>query len=312
LIKNLDKLPFPKHDWFLNGRYLAFYPIKILKRIRWGFVESSRGCPYKCIFCSPTLRISFGKRYRVRSAENVVDEIEYLVSRGVNVIKFVDDEFTLDRERIEKLCDEIIKRKIKIKWIAQGRVGNLDRKIIKKMKMAGCSTLCFGVESGSDRILKLLKKDQTTEQIKKIFKLCKEYGILTVAYFLIGCPTETKEEILQTYKLCKEINPIMIQVAFFTPYPGSPYYEKINSNERPSFDKFSHYNAIACNLSNVNSRELLKMQKRFYTRWLLDFRFLFNYLRIITPLLLLNFKDYFRFYWKSLNFLLRSRDSGVC
>lgn len=304
LVQELDTLPFPKHDFFINGGYYVYYPIKTMEKIKTGFILSSRGCPYKCLFCSPTLRVSYGAEYRSRSPKNVVDEIEYLASRyGVNTIYFIDDDFTLDRKRVHGICDEILERKLDVKWAIQSRVSDIDKNLVRKMKKANCSTFCFGVESGSSRILKLLRKEVTKDQIRKAFKIVKNMGLLTVGFFMIGCPTETYEEIEETFQFCKELQPDLIQLAFFTPYPGSPAFEEIG--EKIDFERYSHYNDIAFNFSEVSEEKLRELQKKFYKNYYLSTGFMWRYLKSRFSYILKNFnreinliKSAFRFLYK--------------
>lgn len=305
LISNLDELPFPAHDLFMKDSYKIYYPIRLYKKVKWGFMLSSRGCPYSCIFCSPTLRISYGKNYRIRSAKNVVDEMEFLVSKGVNAIDFIDDTFTFDQKRTMEICDELIKRKINVKWIAQTRVDHVSMELLKKMRKAGCSTLCFGIESGVERILKILKKGETVGQMKKAFKLTKKAGILTVAYFMLGSPTETEEEVKKTFKLCKQLKPDLLQVAYFTPYPGSEAYEKMSDQQKLKFDTLSHYNEIGYNFSNIPTRKLRKMQRRFYKRYFFSPLFLSKYLTKRLLFMIFNFKSEYNLLSSGIDFLFK-------
>jgi radical SAM superfamily enzyme YgiQ (UPF0313 family) len=289
LISNLDVLPFPKHSLYMNGKYNFHFPMLLRKKMKIGFMLTSRGCPYNCIFCSPALRVSYGKKYRARTAKNVVDEIEYLISEfGVNAIYFQDDNFLYDSERVKRICNEIIKRKLEITWSAQGRVDNINKNLARMMKKAGCSSLSFGVESGSERILKILKKGTTKKQIRKAFKILKETGILTNASFMIGCPTETMEEMKETLKFAKELQPDIVQVHIFTPYPGSSIFRKLDKNIIPDFEKFTHYNDVTINLSSIPSKEVKRFHKSFYREYYLNPRFFAKYIRYRLPYAIFN------------------------
>lgn len=275
LIQNLDYLPFPKHEWFATCNYEIYYPIDFNKKVKWGFILSSRGCPYKCIFCSSIYRVSQGKKFRERSAFNVANEIEYLIDNfKVNAIYFIDDIFTLSKKRIIEICDEIIKRKINIKWAAQARVDHIDKELLIKMRKAGCNTLCFGIESGSDRILKILKKDIKIKQINKAFNTLKKLGFNTVGYFMIGNPTETENEIIKTLNLIFKIKPDIIQVAFFTHYPDLIYSKKSYS----SVNFYSHYNVPYNNFSRVPEIKLKRSQKQLYKKYYFSSYFIKHYL----------------------------------
>lgn len=275
-IKNLDKLPFPKHSFFINRGYNFFYPLDVKERKKMGFMLSSRGCPFNCTFCSPMERASYGNEYRGRSAKNVVDEMEFLVSHGVNGIYFMDDLFTFDKKRVEEICEEIVKRKLDVKWAVQSRVGNLSDETLKKMKIAGCSTICLGIESGNERILKQLNKRIELDEIEKTVKEMKRNGINTVGFFIIGNPTETTKEILNTMQFAKKLKLDMIQVHFFTPYPGSASFGNFNPNNVEELN----INEMPFSFSSVTEKEKLKfLQNYFYKSIYLSPSYLPRYLK---------------------------------
>ena len=278
LIENLDELPYPKHNFFLNRGYTIYYPLHARSKLNLGFMFTSRGCPFKCIFCSPIDgRSTFGNLFRFRNPENVVDEIEYLTSLGVNSICFYDSVFTANRDKVRKICNLIIDRKIDISWTAETRVNAVDKITLEKMKRAGCSSLAFGIESGSDRILKKLNKVATVEQAKDAVNLTKNCGIDPVGFFIIGNPTETVDEMKQSLKLALSLPLDMIQVSFFTPFPGSPAYSELNFDG--NLDKYNMQNASnTTQLSLVSPSSLVMFQKYFYKRFYISPRFLSRYL----------------------------------
>jgi radical SAM superfamily enzyme YgiQ (UPF0313 family) len=298
-VNNLDKLPFPKHSFFLNNqKYNFYYPVNIRKKIKMGYILASRGCPYNCLFCSPIERVSYGKKLRVRSATNIADEMQFLESQGVNVVYFRDDCFNANKKWVVDVCDEIIKRKIKIKWVANCRPDNFDKRVLIKMKKAGCSTVCLGIESGSDRILSMLNKGITVKKVQKVIKLINEIGIWVVGFFIIGNPSETKEEMEQTFKLAKRLQPEMIQLHFFTPYPGSPAFKLYSYKIKSS--KFLPSNS----LSQMNIEELERYQRYFYRKYYFSPRFIKKYISKQFIPLVRNFFMYKNLIKKTLNFLL--------
>lgn len=267
LIKNLNALPFPKHELFVDKGYTFYYPVNIKKKINVGYVLASRGCHHNCIFCSLIERVSYGNKYRFRNPKNIADEMELLKSKGVNVIYFIDDNFTENMPHVIDFCDEIIKRKLDIKWVAQSRIDNLNREVLVKMKKAGCSTLCLGIESGSNRILKILNKGCNKNQISKTVKFIKEQDIKIMADFIIGSPTETKKEIMKSLIFAKELCPEMINVSFFTLY--NP-----NFNNRYKNSRFNVIN----NFSNLNNTELKHFQRYFYKKYYLHPKFITKFI----------------------------------
>ena len=157
LNRDLNTFPNPSRELFDNDAYKKYYSKKF------GYtttaIMSSRGCPFSCDFCSKPV---FGNDFRARAASNVADEIEEVISLGYSRIWFADDCFTLDRERLIGICDEIIERGLKIGWECLSRVDTLDSETVDKMKQAGCIRMFFGIESGNDSILALMKKQITT------------------------------------------------------------------------------------------------------------------------------------------------------
>lgn len=299
LVKDLDSLPFPDHSLFLDKKYNFVYPTGLGKRLKFGFVQSSRGCPYNCIFCTPIERSSFGKKWRGRSPENVLEEILFLVSKGVNFVYFVDDLFTFDEKRVEKFCGLLRKEKLDLHWAVQSRVDRLNSKLLKEMRSAGCTTLCLGVESGSDKVLRKLRKGFNAEQSIKVSKLAKSFGFRLVFFLMLGNPAETREDIEKTFQMVKSINPDMIQIAFFTPYPGSPYFEKIGGEN----DIFSRHELPPKKFGELEVDELLEERKRFYRKFYLDPKFIFSFLRREGVSYLLNADHFFPVLRKTLKLL---------
>jgi len=227
MITDLDTIPFPARHLIDMTPYLK--PPGIIR----GYAEknqttivTSRGCPFKCIYCGS--HNIFGRRTRRRSVKNVVDEIEHLVKNyDMKGIYYCDDTFTLSSKWVKEYCEELKKRNLNIKWGCQSRVDQTDRELMQKMKDSGLVQLDFGVESGSEKILKVLGKGgagDRTSQIKQSFKLCKELDIRTLATFIIGNPTETREDIDESFKVAKEIDADYTAFYFLTPYPGTDIY----------------------------------------------------------------------------------------
>jgi len=164
---------------------------------------SSRGCPYRCTFCNTPRH-----RYRVASPERVCDEIAHCIDLGIREIYFVDDTFNITNQRVHELCDEILRRGLEFSWTVRFRVKGVDRPLLEKMKAAGCARIQLGVEQGTEEGLLRLKKDVTSREIEHAFKLCREVGIHTVAYFMIGTPTErSREDVLDTIRYSIKLDP---------------------------------------------------------------------------------------------------------
>lgn len=228
-IENLDAIPFPARHLAPYKKY--FSVLSANRPVTTMF--TSRGCPYKCVFCD---RPHLGKMFRARSAHNVLDEMKECQKMGIREIFIYDDTFAVDRQRVLDICHGIKEQKIKIAWDIRTRVNTVDKEILVALKEAGCQRIHYGVEAGTQRILNLLKKGITLEQVKKAFNLTKKIGIQTVGYFMIGSPTETKKDILQTIKLMKKLNPDYVHIAITTPFPATELYtwakqERIITND---------------------------------------------------------------------------------
>jgi radical SAM superfamily enzyme YgiQ (UPF0313 family) len=241
IIENLDDLPFP--DW--QQMEPKSYPIApqtpLVKSWPIATVMSSRGCPYDCSFCASAQ--FYNRRIRFRSPENVVSEIEYLVNNhGVKEIHFVDDSLTQKREHVEKICNLIIEKNIKVSWATPNgiRADRVDKELLLLMKKSGCYLVYFGVESANPKILKQMKKSETIDDIKKAITLANEIGLITDAYFIFGLPGETKETIEETIQFA--INSDLTRAHFFAldVLPGCRIWNEIKNNYNPKYNKKSY------------------------------------------------------------------------
>ena len=226
--EELDRIPFVSKvykdhlnikDYFLNH---ALYPMVQ--------IFTGRGCPNRCTFCSWPKTL-MGRKYRVRSVQNVADEFEFVANElpEVKEIFIEDDTFTINKKRVKQFCEEIKKRRIDISWGCQSRA-DLDYETMKAMKGAGCRLLDVGYESGSDEILKNIKKGITVNQLREFTRNAKKAGLKILADFVIGFPGETKETAEQTIRFIKEIKPDLLQVAVATPIPGTEFYDYVKEN----------------------------------------------------------------------------------
>ncbi len=183
---------------------------------------SSRGCPYRCTFCNTPRH-----RYRVSSPGRVCDEIKACLDLGIEEFYFVDDTFNITNQRVIDLCDEIIRRELKLRWTVRFRVKGVTRELLEKMKLAGCQRIQFGVEQGTEEGLLRLKKDVTVREIESAFRLCREVGINTVAYFMIGTPVErTRDDVLDTIAYSIKLDPDFVMFNVLTPFPGTTLYDE--------------------------------------------------------------------------------------
>jgi len=236
-IKDLDALPFPAHH---------LLPLETLKRM--GNVlfplMTSRGCVFWCDFCS-TVRM-FGRGYRMRSAENVVDEMEMIHGKyGVRQFTFYDDAFSVDRKRVVKICEELRARRLDLVWDCGTRVDMVDRELMETMRGAGCLGVWLGVESGSEVILGAMNKGIKLAQTRRAYKIAHDVGLMTIANVVLGFPGETVETARETINFVKELNPDHVGFYVATPYPGTPMYEQVKREgwlRVTDFDKYDTAN----------------------------------------------------------------------
>jgi anaerobic magnesium-protoporphyrin IX monomethyl ester cyclase len=275
LIDDLDSLPFPARHLLPMDRYTILGKKAII-----GHLMTSRGCPFNCTFCASSLL--FGKRFRGRSPKNVVDEIEQVVSEyDPESIEFSDDEFTLDRKRVGGICDEIRRRGLSIIWACSSRVDVISRELLQKMRAAGCFFIYYGVESGSQRILNLMRKGITMEQVIDAIRWTKEVGIETLASYIIGFPDETEEDIGKTIALAKKLDTDYAQFSLATPYPGTELYSSAKEKGLLLTEDWSQYTAgkpIILN-NDCSKEDLMRLLAKAYKSFYLSPRILLRHLR---------------------------------
>jgi radical SAM superfamily enzyme YgiQ (UPF0313 family) len=217
-LEDLNKLHFPAHDLL----ELGLYKLPYAKRHPVTATMTSRGCPGKCIFCCSWL---ISKEFHPRSPENVLEELRFLSEElGVHEIKFWDDTFTHDMKRVSSICNMIKSEKLDISWTCNTRIDRINSELLKAMKEAGCHTICLGVESGDDKILKLIGKEITTSQIKDAFKYVKSVGLDTAGFFMLGHPWDTPETMQKTIDFAKSLDPEYASFNIVTPFPGTPLF----------------------------------------------------------------------------------------
>ena len=224
--KDIDTIPFMALHHFQVKKY---YPgAGTFRRLPSVTMLTSRGCPYRCIFCITDL---FGKNVRLRSAENVLAEIELAVEKyGAREINFCDETLTIHRARMVDICEGLLKRKLKIGWKCSTRVDLVDPELLALMKRSGCFYIGFGVESGVQAVLDRLKKGITLDQIRRAFGACRKVGIDTMAYFMMNIPGESREDIEQSIRFSREIRPTFLNFELIKPYGGTELRRMIESD----------------------------------------------------------------------------------
>ena len=232
-IEDLDALPLPARHLLSLSRYQALgYSISLI---------TSRGCPYSCIFCQG--RRMVGKKVRLRSADRVVDEIEEILSYGIDRINVADDLFVSQSGRVKEVCSEILRRGLRFQWSAFARVNTVDRQTLRLMKEAGCDSVSFGVETGNAEMLKVIRKGITREQVREAVDLCKETGIIAHTSFIVGLPGETPETLKETGEFAAGLGSLY-GYHFLTPFPGTTVREEVEKYDLEILtDDWTRYDA---------------------------------------------------------------------
>ncbi|UCG82855.1 MAG: cobalamin-dependent protein [Dehalococcoidia bacterium] len=214
LIEALDELPLPARHLFPTSRYHALASHCSL--------ITGRGCPFNCIFCVGSKM--GGRRARFRNPKLVVDEIEEGLSYGFKEVNFEDDLFTLNHKHLHAICDEIIARDLDFKWSVFARVDTVNPEVLDKLKKAGCDWLCYGIESGNQEILDIVKKKITLDKIRESVQMAKDAGVNVLASFILGLPGETKETLQQTMDFACELD-TYYGFHVLAPFPGTEVRE---------------------------------------------------------------------------------------
>ena len=218
IIDDLDELSFPARHLTPYQKYSSL----LAKRLPITTMITSRGCPFKCSFCD---RPHLGKKFRAMSAQKVVEEFEEAIKLGIHEFLVYDDTFTVNINRVKEICNLVIEKKMDIGFDIRARVDTLDEESLSLLKKAGCRGIHYGIEAGTEKVLKVLRKGITIEKAKKIFVMTKKYGIKTLGYFMIGAPTETLEDIYETFRVAKWLNPDFMHLTILTPFPGTFLYQ---------------------------------------------------------------------------------------
>ncbi len=303
LIENLDELPFPARHLFPPLE--KYSPVEAsFKRRPYAHLMSSRGCPYQCIFCDSKI---FGHTVRMRSPKNVIEELELLVNEyGVREVRFFDDTFTFSKERVLELCRLIKERTPKLIWTAITRVNKVDPGLLSAMADAGCWQISYGLESGNQHILNIMKKGTTLEQGRAAVKWTKQAGMETRAYFIFGMPGESAETINNTVQFAKSLDLDVVTFYNVTLMPGNELYQIAKREGKILHDDYEHYNPsisdetrFAYVPEGMTEEDLIKAIRRAHREYYFRPRYILNKLLSIR-----SFADMHR-YWAGLKLIAR-------
>lgn len=265
-IPNLDDLPLPMHHLLPWDNYR----LPLIKG-PYTFVVPSRGCPAGCKYCIK--HVSYNYSVRVRSAENIMAELWMLKKLGINNVMLYADLFTVNREQVMSICKAMIEEKIDMKWMCNSRVDYVDEEMLAMMGKAGCHMISWGIESGSEEILKRARKGASPAKAKQALQWAKKAGIKNFGYFIIGLPGETEETIKQTIAFSKTLP---LNVAIFhiaAPYPGTPFFYEVVENGwfRPgtNWEQVDMDQSTVLDYADLPAERLMYWQKRATREWAL-------------------------------------------
>lgn len=259
-IKDISSIPFPYYNGFKNFSFSMYNGFTWLPQPTAAII-SSRGCVFDCAYCA-SVRF-WGRRWRSRSPENVLAEIKWLVEKfRIRSIFFYDDNFPVNKKRVIAICEGIRNNDWNLKWSCCSNVKMLNRDLLEVMKDSGCVSIDFGVESGSNKILKNINKQQTSEDIIKAFDLVHEAGIATRAYLMVGSPGENKATIDETIELVGRIKPLSLGANILWLLPGTAIYEDAVKNGFISEDYWLKFDEVPYNLQEHSLKVLETLRAR--------------------------------------------------
>ncbi len=262
--EDLDAIPFPAWDLLPFNRYTA------LNRERLFYIFSSRGCPFRCIYCQKELT---GRGFRTRSVGNICDELELIVKKyQPGNILFIDELFTCQKKRVYALCDEIIRRGLKFNWACETRVDRLDYPMAKRMREAGCGRLYYGVETASQKCLDTLKKDCKAYKIADAIRIARRAGLWSKVFLIVGTPGETLEDVRETERVMRLAMPDLIRISLFNPLTATESFETYKDRIDPNlvFTEYVDSDRSPYIHENFSNDELNHIRRRMvadYERW---------------------------------------------
>lgn len=280
-IENLDDLPIPAFHLLPMNKYRSYGWYAWVNGVRqpYGSIHTSRGCPYKCTFCDAN--IILGRKYRCRSIDNVMEEIDLLINKyGVRTLRFEDETLTVKKKRAKALCEALIKKNYPCEYAGAGRVNEIDEETLRLMKQANFILVNYGVESGNNKVLKSINKNFTKEKVKEVFEMTERIGLFSMASFIIGLPEDTLETCEDTINFACELNADYTGVACVIPFPGTEVYKYALEQEVPLPIRWSDYGQVNSLPIPVNQKigqeNLIKLRKKVHYKLFLRPEYFFK------------------------------------
>lgn len=269
---DINSLPLPAYDLVNLDNY---YSWTFGKAKRLATILTSVSCPFKCSFCivgGATIWRGFGDKWRSKTPNKVLEEIKYLYEKfNVCNFYFFDETFTINKQRVNDICNKIIDYKMKINWSCNSRVDTVDFETLKHMRKSGCWNICFGLESGSQKVLESINKNTDLKQAVSVFKACEKFGIKTSASFMIGLPEDNEITLKETLLFAKKLNPDRVQFVITTAYPGTYLYEQVKKEnllekeyDFSGFDAYGINNEAVLRTRYLSASKISSTQKKMY------------------------------------------------
>lgn len=273
-IADIDEIPFPARDLLDMDRYMAlWYQLDAVQYgLRGTSILGSRGCPYNCAYCQPTLRMIFGDRVRFRSPENIVSELQQVKEvYNPDGVMWLDDTFLLNKRWMRRLCDLMIDADLDLIWGCNVRADRADEDILAYMQRAGLRIVHVGIESASQRVLDdIYHKGITIEQVENTVGVAHNLGLHVRGYFMLGAPTETEQELWDTVEFANRLPLDDVSFSITTPLPHTHLYEETRHLIDSDFSEFDYYKkAVYKEGAIVNRRKLDWIKKWAYLKFYL-------------------------------------------
>jgi len=267
-IKNVDELPFPAWDLMNIDEYIdpAYFKGSHLA------IFSGRGCPYDCSFCASC--VTWKRKLRERSVENVMDEIRHIVKvLGIHNLMFWDDSFAANKKRAIAICNRIIEENLNINYTVQIRADSISEELVNALRDSGCSFAAIGVESGNEEVLKRIGKRETKAQFRAAVKMMKDAGLPIIASYIMGLAGDTHDTIKETIDFAFELDADQSKFMILAPFPGTRDYDLavrkglVDPTSFEQMEALNYYDSVAINLSEVSDEDLIRYQDEAYDRF---------------------------------------------
>lgn len=313
---DINKIPLPAYELLPMEKYsLPVHHIGVGKKIpRYPFfmIFTGRACPMDCNFCAS--KTIWGNKVRLKTAEKVIEEIDFLVKEyNVKVIDIADDIFTLNKTRLHKILDLLIRRNYNLYFNCSSRVDTIDEYDLFKLKKAGCYLIRYGVESGSQEMLDKMNKNICLKNIEETFELTHKVGITSSASFILGYPGETKETAMQTIRLARKLKASVSLFFFAIPYIGSNLHKFVVDNNYKIVNDTEQWinfpDEPVIDIPGITKTELVKLRKLAYRKSFLNFRTIYGSIKSINSIK--SFNSFLKAGLSLLKLLIKSQNKSM-